>query len=86
MHADDDIIDIREPRNECVLDTGSGRNAPGFFLGANACWTPHKNSFVPDSYHYIEGGKSIRKVRCTAATVHRTRGDKLGQSLSILIV
>lgn len=32
MHAKGDIIDIREPRNECGLDTGSGQNAPGFLF------------------------------------------------------
>ena len=30
--------------------------------------------------------ETIRKVRCAAATGHRTCGDKLGQSLSVLIV
>lgn len=32
MHAKDDIMNIREPRNECGFDTGSGQKAPGFFV------------------------------------------------------
>lgn len=34
----------------------------------------------------VEGGKAVRKARCAAATAHRTHGDKLGRSVSHLIV